>query len=156
MSKSACLILLLAVLMLSACNQAPAENPDDAVVRSNVHCVEVNLVTWARQNGGLYPASLTSDLLRDEHNDVLYNPYWFEVQAHPVAFTAGKARNGHISYIPVYDGYEIKDYILLGFGNDSNAGEDVDGDGKPDNVIQVSTSSGIEPGEIAAIISEMK
>lgn len=142
-------------VLLSACPGPPATAPEAGKLERNLDIVSGNLTDWARGNGGLYPEILTPELLLDGQREPLVNPY-DETEVHPVAFTAGEGRAGNICYIAVHDGYDVKGYILLGFGNTPDSGQDVDGDGKPDGVVAFSTSPGVTMEQAAALISEMK
>ncbi|MCB1186709.1 hypothetical protein KDL29_06020 [bacterium] len=148
-------IAMAMLALLAGCNQPAADSLADMELKAHIATIEQNLLDWARQNGGLYPETLNADLMKDGQNMALINPY-DRTEMHPVAFTAGELAAGNVCYIAVHDGYEVKDYILLGFGEDMAAGQDMDGDGKPDGVIEVRRSSGVSAEKMRSMIEEMK
>ncbi|MEZ5339673.1 MAG: hypothetical protein R3F46_15605 [bacterium] len=151
------MIMLIAAagLLLNGCQQQAAGNPADAELQAAVLLIEQNLLDWARQNGGLYPEMLGPELLKDAQNKALLNPY-DGTEMHPVAFTAGELAAGNICYIAVHEGAEVQEYVLLGFGEDMAGGQDVDGDGKGDGVIELKRSSGVSEERMRELIAEMK
>lgn len=146
-------IIIIAFFMVSFCftmtlsmacqQRKPADSPikpeTKSIVQSNFDRVQIALERYASRNFK-YPEDITelqeTGLLPSE-TDPTYprNPY----TANPVRFIDFKTKPfaGEITYIPVKEGERVKGYYLLGYGDRSNRGLDVDGDGKPDNVIIV-------------------
>jgi len=149
------LMCLLAVLSIIGCDSRPQHGPNEEAVRSNVQLVLLNLIEWAKQNGGLYPEQLSADLLKDVQNEAIKNPYSGK-DAFPVAFGSGPDSFGNLCYIPIHDGLEVSGYILLGFGNDPAGGEDVDGDGTPDNVVAHVYSGNITEESMMSHLRELQ
>jgi hypothetical protein len=148
-------ISTLLLVSLASCNSGQGNDPQQEAVRHNTTMVMNNLTEWAKANGGLYPEQLTSELLKDFQNEALLNPYSGS-ELIPVAFLRDPAVFGNICYIPVHEGMEVPNYILLGFGNTPEGWEDVDGDGTGDNVAAMITSTGLGKAEAVKYIHDMQ
>ena len=149
------LMALLAGACLAACSKGGELSPEDAAVAGNVRLVFYNLTEWAKQNGGLYPEQLNADMLKDAQNETIKNPYT-KSDVFPVAFGSAEAGFGNLCYVPIHDGIDVTGYILLGFGNDLQGGEDVDGDGAADNVVIHIFPGNVTEEQMQSVMKELR
>jgi hypothetical protein len=140
-----CLILALLVLSTASCNlpgkagEARTRQRMEELSRQNLHMISHQLEKWSLAHNGLYPDNINA--LLDDGN--LKN---FPINAgslssmRQVEFTDSD-RNGNFSYYPVYGKDAVHEYYLIGYGFEFSEGEDLDGDGKGDDVLLVLNSS---------------
>ena len=106
--------------------------------------------SFARPQGGGYwfPHTITQLIVEGYLEAGIYhNPYTTgtRLNAHDVPPYWNSTAAGNFSYLTQYneEGYVVG-YILLGFGNQSNTGMDIDGDGSNDGVHMIMRGGNID------------
>jgi hypothetical protein len=119
--------------------------------RQNLHAISHQLEKWSVSHNGLYPDDI--NVLIEDGNMVSFPVNAGSLSSmREVKFT-DLDRKGNFSYLPVYGKDAVHAYYLIGYGFENAPGEDVDGDGKGDDVLLVLKSSTQEPPPLPEVLS---
>jgi hypothetical protein len=140
-------VIILAVFVVKITREGPRKSGEDITVEpeteskitANANAIKAMLERYA-MNKFQYPNDiweLSIDNFLPSISDPSYpqNPFTQK----PVRIIAFKEEPyaGEMTYLPVRDGGKVKGFYLIAYGDKKSKGEDVDKDGKPDQVVVV-------------------
>ena len=121
-------------IMLPSITHLPSKAAE-AGVKSSLYTILMAAAQYGIDHEGQYPRKI-NDLIADNYLDSFPQNAFSAEPMKPIEFGASDFE-GNFTYVPVIQSGEVTGYYLLGYGTESNPGEDVNNDGKQDHVVIV-------------------
>ncbi len=123
------------------------------MTRDNLSTIQIAVERYADHNDGHYPLTIEDLFTEPILNSTPRNRYTGKLMVEiPFGATPWE---GEFTYVPVKQGEDVIGYYLIAYGGKDWRGDDIDGDGQPDHVLQVLSSKDAHPETLLPPLEEL-